>query len=93
MPITANANAAEPLPAAGNTSLVRREKHTIEEKTFMNDLNQPKPKYSAFWDRMEENSEYVSKLPDWVKGSPVNERSPVGEVCVPAADLQAELEH
>jgi hypothetical protein len=72
--------------------LGRREKHTIEEKTVMSDLNQPKPKYSAFWDRMEENSEYVSKLPDWVKGSPVNERSPAGEVCVPSSEVPAELE-
>jgi hypothetical protein len=58
----------------------------------MSDRNEPKPKYSAFWDRMEQNSEYVSKLPDWVKGSPVNERSPAEEVRVASTAAPAELE-
>ena len=31
--------------------------------------------HAAFWDRMDRATRHVGKLPDWVKGSPSNERS------------------
>ena len=30
--------------------------------------------HAAFWDRMDRATRHVGKLPDWVKGSPNNER-------------------
>ena len=32
--------------------------------------------HATFWDRMDRATRHVGKLPDWVKGSPSNERSP-----------------
>jgi len=31
--------------------------------------------HAMFWNRMDRVSRHVGKLPDWVKGSPTNERS------------------
>jgi hypothetical protein len=36
--------------------------------------------HAAFWDRMDRATRHVGKLPDWVKGSPSNER-PASAVC------------
>jgi hypothetical protein len=41
----------------------------------------PKLTHAAFWDRMDRATRHVGKLPDWVKGSPSNERS-TSSVCV-----------
>lgn len=30
--------------------------------------------HAAFWDRMDRATRHVGKAPDWVKGSPINER-------------------
>jgi hypothetical protein len=30
--------------------------------------------HAAFWDRMDRATRHVGRLPDWVKGSPNNER-------------------
>ena len=36
--------------------------------------------HAAFWDRMDRATRHVGKLPDWVKGTPSNER-PASSVC------------
>lgn len=36
--------------------------------------------HAAFWDRMDRATRHVGKLPDWLKGSPRNERS-ASSVC------------
>jgi len=36
--------------------------------------------HAAFWDRMDRATRHVGKAPDWVKGSPINER-PAQSTC------------
>lgn len=36
--------------------------------------------HAAFWDRMDRATRNVAKAPDWVKGSPINER-PAQSTC------------
>jgi hypothetical protein len=86
------ANASKQLPATAIPCLGRRKRHTIEKAILTSEQSQPDPKYSAFWDRMDQNAEYVKQLPDWVKGSPVNERSPTAEASAPTAHLPIELD-
>ena len=31
--------------------------------------------HAAFWDRMDRATRHVGRLPDWVKGSPINQRA------------------
>jgi len=38
--------------------------------------------HAAFWDRMDRATRHVGKVPEWVKGSPTNER-PAPSPCVP----------
>jgi hypothetical protein len=56
----------------------------------MRDQDQPAPKYSAFWDRMDQNAEYGRRLPDWVKGTSANERPAVVEPSAPVASAPRE---
>lgn len=44
----------------------------------MSDEKRPEMKHPEFWAFMERNSEYVRQMPEWVKGSRLNEREPIG---------------
>ena len=43
----------------------------------LNNDKQPEMQHPEFWAFMERNSEYVRQMPDWVKGSRLNEREPI----------------
>lgn len=43
----------------------------------MSDPKRPEMQHPEFWAFMERNSEYVLKMPDWVKGSRLNVREPI----------------
>ncbi len=44
----------------------------------MSDEKRPGMQHPEFWAFMERNSEYVRQMPEWVKGSRLNEREPIG---------------
>ena len=44
--------------------------------------------HAAFWNRMDRATRHVGKFPDWVKGSPNNER-PIPSACSQCQDSAA----
>ena len=41
----------------------------------MAEKTQPALTHKTFWTRMEQNTRCVEQMPNWVKGSPLNQRS------------------